>query len=204
MLQHHAYLASVKEISQESAAPFITQIDIDEKTYISSDSFGIGDVRSLTEKAYMMPREGSKQLIILSVKSITEEAQQALLKILEEPPVTTVFLFCVPDSLYLLPTLLSRFQKLTSIEPAAESTCEAFELFIKMTVPERLNEVTKRLTAKDLTWVGEMKVGLLDFLKSDSRKISPDKLSLLYWLSEHLLTRGASNKQLLEELAFSI
>jgi DNA polymerase III delta prime subunit len=205
MLKHHAYLCRVSIVKPESIESFVASLEISEVNYIILENFGIGDVRSLTEKAFVRPQIGSVQLIVVCIKAITIEAQQALLKLLEEPPTSTAFIFCVPQTLYLLPTLLSRFQ-LTAINTnrVDEIVSPAFVNFSILTVPERLNEITARLAAEDTKWVEEIKDGLLKQLVKHSSNFPSESVALLFWLAEHLQTRGASNKLLLEELALTL
>lgn len=205
MLVHHAYLCRVTEVKPESITSFIDSLAIAEVDYISLDNLGIADVRTLIEKAFIRPQVGEKQLLVICFCSITVEAQQALLKLLEEPPASTAFVFCIPKTLYFLPTLLSRFQSVVIENSVNEDDVpEAFTNFISRTIPERVNEIGVRLTTKDTKWVEEIKDGLLICLKKHSLQTTPTTNSTLFWIAEHLQTRGASNKMLLEELALTI
>lgn len=205
MFVHHAYLCRVTEVKPESIKPFIDSLPVSEVNYITLDNFGIADVRTLTEKAFIRPRVGEKQLLVICLCSITIEAQQALLKLLEEPPTSTAFVFCIPKTLYFIPTLLSRFQLVEfDTETNENNVSEAFTNFLALTIPERVNEIGVRLTAKDIKWVEEIKSGLLSSLKKHSLQTIPETNSTLFWIAEHLQTRGASNKMLLEELALTI
>jgi DNA polymerase III delta prime subunit len=205
MLEHHAYLIRAENAKPESVQKFVEQLNVSEVSYITLQNFGIDDVRTLIEKAFVRPVSGDTQLIVVSTKAITVEAQQALLKILEEPPNSTAFLFCLPKTLYVLPTLLSRFlEDKTVVEKIEDRTFKAFTEFIALRVAERISEITNRLAKKDLDWVEQIKTGLLNMLVSETKTVSIDKLALLFWVAEHLQTRGASNKLLLEELALSL
>lgn len=205
MLKHHAYLCRVSIVKPESIEPFITSLEVSEVNYITLKNFGISDVRTLTEKAFIRPQIGSIQLIVVCINSITIEAQQALLKLLEEPPVSTAFVFCVSNTMYLLPTLLSRFQlTVVTVDVTNDTISPSFSDFILLSVPERFNEITLRLAAKDTKWVEEIKDGLLGQLVKHGSIIPPESVALLFWIAEHLQTRGASNKLLLEELALTI
>jgi hypothetical protein len=73
-----------------------------------ADVFGIDEARELKELQGKTAVAGDKKIFVASFGSITREAQNALLKVLEEPtPGTHVFLI-VPQAATLLPTLLSR------------------------------------------------------------------------------------------------
>ena len=58
--------------------------------------------------------------ILLSAENMTVQAQNALLKILEEPPAQAMFLLTAENRTMLLPTILSRVQvlRLESLTPA--------------------------------------------------------------------------------------
>jgi len=205
MLPHHAYLLRVEDAKPETSQAFVSSLQIEEVNYVTLDSFGIGDVRTLTAQAFVRPQVGDTQVIVVTTSTITVEAQQALLKILEEPPVSTIFVFCLPKTLYLLPTLLSRFFDVTSLEnleiPKENKTLDEF---CTLRIADRITEITNRLGKKDLVWVDEIKACLLQKLVNDSKVLAPEKLTLLFFVAEHLQTRGASNKLLLEEMALSL
>lgn len=202
MNTHHAYLKLLSEVSIETVENTVATLGISEVSFLSSDSFGVNEVKDLTEKAYMMPVSADRQLIVVLAKFITEEAQQALLKILEEPPKTTTFLFAVPHSLYLLPTLLSRFHKLDT--DSLNSDGQTLKLFLELSKGDRFVEIAKRVEDKDIIWIAGIKSSLLFLLSSQSKIVNKEDKSHLYWVASHLQTRGASNKQLLEELALSL
>jgi DNA polymerase III delta prime subunit len=203
MLEHHAYLYRAEVVSPLAVKDIVFKLNISEVNYIELEAFGIDDVRTLTEKAFVRPLVGDKQLIVVCIKTITVEAQQALLKILEEPPISTVFLFCIPTTLYLLPTLLSRFQ-IENNYTSNEVSLVEFSDFVSLKVADRITEITNRLAKKDNLWVDKMKAGLLNYIQAESRQLPIQTLSALYFVSEHLQTRGASNKLLLEEMALTL
>src|SRR3989344_1796139 len=73
-------------------------------------NFGIDEARELSAKAAMRPIAGERRYFIISVDAITPEAQNALLKTLEEPPAGAVFIFIHPAPETLLATVRSRAQ----------------------------------------------------------------------------------------------
>jgi len=69
----------------------------------------IDTIRELIEQAYLTPYAGKyKIFILLEAHRMTEEAQNAFLKVLEEPSSTTVFVLITPEPGGLLPTVRSR------------------------------------------------------------------------------------------------
>lgn len=70
-------------------------------------------VRRLRSSAALLPLEASRRLLIVDdVETLLEPAQQALLKTLEEPPVTVTILLLCDEPEALLPTVRSRCQEI--------------------------------------------------------------------------------------------
>ncbi len=68
----------------------------------------VEDVRALGSIAILTPITGDTKALVLVVGRVYREAQNALLKLLEEPPSGTVIVLVVPHIATLLPTVLSR------------------------------------------------------------------------------------------------
>ena len=74
---------------------------------------GIEDIRSLQERVRLAPVQGRyKVFIIDEVHMLTDPAWNALLKTLEEPPPSCVFILATTEVHKVLPTVLSRCQRL--------------------------------------------------------------------------------------------
>ncbi len=101
---------------------------------------GIDEIRDLRERARYAPPEGRFRVYIVDeVHMLTQEAFNALLKLLEEPPPQLLFLLATTEPHRLPATVLSRCQRLTllphteenieqkllDIAPAAEITLQA-------------------------------------------------------------------------------
>ena len=200
-MHHHALLVR-QTLSAKEALLLCPNLDDVEVFVIPDTVIGIGEVRGLTLEASRRPRELSSRLLIVAVASLTFEAQQALLKLLEEPPATTSFLFIIPPEISLLPTLASRFFTLEGAEMEKMLTTVAFTDLQNSPFADRLEEIGKRMTKKDTVWVEAVKTGLKEYLTENNR--SGKSLTSLAFVLAHLNTRGASNKLLLEELALSL
>jgi DNA polymerase-3 subunit delta' len=86
----------------------VTPIGLDSRTEI-----GIDDIRGLQRLANLPPYEGKcKVFIIDEAEYLSTEAANSLLKILEEPPPRVVWLLLVAEEERLLPTIISRCQRL--------------------------------------------------------------------------------------------
>ena len=78
-----------------------------------SDSVGIDAAREIKNFLVQKPNVSSRRtLIIDDAELLTTEAQNALLKIVEEPPTSSLIIFVASDADSILPTILSRIQKI--------------------------------------------------------------------------------------------
>lgn len=87
----------------------------------SRRSFHIDTIRKLRQNAWLLPGEAPCRVCVLcGAENMTDQAQNALLKILEEPPEHTVFILTAENRAMLLPTILSRLQtiRLEPLTPA--------------------------------------------------------------------------------------
>ena len=75
---------------------------------------------------FILPNEASyKAYLLLNAQSMSPQAQNALLKVLEEPPAYAVFLLACDSKTKMLPTILSRVTTFTLDSPAQELTAAA-------------------------------------------------------------------------------
>lgn len=84
------------------------------------------DVKVMTDTVYLTPIElGCKYYIVENAETMTEAAQNKLLKILEEPPTSVkIFLLCA-NAFKLLPTVLSRVRRVDIGALSPEQITEA-------------------------------------------------------------------------------
>jgi DNA polymerase-3 subunit delta' len=76
----------------------------DEGSILSVDT-----IRSLRQEAYVLPNESAYRVMLLAgAQSMTPQAQNALLKILEEPPRHVLFILTCENRTQLLETIRSR------------------------------------------------------------------------------------------------
>ncbi len=89
----------------KGAHPDVIEID-------AASNSGVDGVRTLIEKVKYAPIKGRyKVYIIDEVHMMTENAFNALLKTLEEPPEYVVFILCTTEPYQIIPTILSRCQR---------------------------------------------------------------------------------------------
>ncbi|MCX6703805.1 MAG: hypothetical protein NTV02_03930 [Candidatus Zambryskibacteria bacterium] len=147
---------------------------------------------------------GERQIFVLKVGSIGEEAQNALLKIFEEPtPQTHFFVFIPQDTL--LPTLRSRVRMLHQAQQEGIKTS-----FLKLSLPERLAYI-KKIT-EDISDEKKTKQSAIELINQIETELYSDggvavhsfELALCEKARTALFPRGAMTKMLLEQVALSI
>jgi|GEM_PF-524606 len=117
--------SSCKSIQQGT---FLDVIEID-----AASNRGIDDIRNLRDHIYFSPSQGKYRVFIIDeVHMLTQDASNALLKTLEEPPSYAVFVLATTEKHKVIPTIQSR--------------CQVFD-FRKIPVPvivERLKQVAQK------------------------------------------------------------
>jgi DNA polymerase III delta prime subunit len=143
---HHAYLL---EGEREEILPEILEFVKDmEVIQISLDSFKIEDARNL--KSYEFLKAGDrKKAFVITVNNFLLEAQNTLLKMLEDPIENTHFFVIVPDAKSLLPTFVSRFYLIrTGSEKSAACHSRAALILLKSCWRKKMRTTCQRI------WVG--------------------------------------------------
>lgn len=86
---------------------------------------GIDEIRSLRESVKFLPVEGRKKIFIIDeAHMLTNEAWNALLKTIEEPPAHVMFIFATTEADKLPVTILSRCQRYTFRRITADAITE--------------------------------------------------------------------------------
>ena len=97
-------------------------------------SFHIDAIRSMRQTAYTLPNEAEYIIyVLLGAHTMTTEAQNALLKLLEEPPDYVRIILTVPNRRQLLPTVISRVTALSLGELSIENIDQEREILIHAT-----------------------------------------------------------------------
>ena len=82
-------------------------------------------IRGLIDELSLLPAEGGARVAVIeSAERLTEDAQSAFLKTLEEPPARTTFILCADEPDRLLPTVRSRCARIR-IGPVGTRIIEA-------------------------------------------------------------------------------
>ena len=112
-MQHHAYLyegpvSRLPELADDAASRFNFEREHNPDVLVQQwEKFSIDEARDLTQQASLKSASG-RSLFVLGISSIASDAQQALLKLFEEPREGIIFVVLVPHGI-VLPTLRSRF-----------------------------------------------------------------------------------------------
>lgn len=180
------------------------------------DSFAISDCDFIKEWHKSMPISGKKKICIIGTKFINREAEQSLLKIIEEPNLHTHFFIVVPDSSLLLSTILSRVHLIKNIVIENELDQSVTD-FLKCDVKSRMNIVENLIKEfKDNDNSGGLRnkaISLVNGIEKEVYKKWKEDLNnenLKFMLNElkncrmYLSTPGASVKMILEHLALII
>jgi len=90
-------------------------------------SIGVDDMRAIVQMASRRPSTGNWQVVVVEdADRLTEGAANALLKVVEEPPPSTVFLLCAPsvDPEDIAVTLRSRCRHIALVTPSADAIAQ--------------------------------------------------------------------------------
>lgn len=132
------------------------------KALTKTKTIGINDVKDMQKTLYLKPLKSTqKALIIEEAEFLSQEAQNALLKVLEEPPEHTIIILSTTTIEALLPTIRSRcyiIQNDSNKIISEEERSDATSLLLKLenlTVGEALNLSELHAKTKEvlLSWL---------------------------------------------------
>lgn len=178
------------------------------------DSFAVLDSQKIKEWHQNKPIEGKKKICIIGTKFINHDAEQTLLKIIEEPTDETHFFIVTPDSSLLLGTILSRVHLIKNIQNNNIQDDKAALEFVNMTPSNRIEKIASIIKDfKDSENSGGLRYKAISLINGIERIIYKkwkadvnDKnnkfiLSELKNSRDFLSTPGASVKMILEHIA---
>lgn len=189
--------------------------------------FSVADARRVTELAAGVAFAGESKVVIIAASRAYHEAQNALLKVFEEPPAGTYLFFILPSLGGLLPTLRSRVQVLSRMSDISCPTLDVghdmsdiLEIVIEFLkgTKEKRSAIIKRLTSgKDDEKKRELRdeaIALVNGIEAAAyeamQKERGDGEAIAALLSDiatlriHLYDRSAPVKMILEHLALVI
>jgi DNA polymerase-3 subunit delta' len=186
---------NAKNLIEQNAHPDV------EILHASGLTIKIDDIRSMISKASVLPSIGNyKVFIIEDADRMTTEAQNALLKSIEEPENYMIWILCTPTRHDVLPTIASR-SRLINLRLARTSSI--IQLLVNEGVEEKKAAEVARLSNGHIGIA--RKLALND--KLYEQRLSNSKLALsINYVSDavysaEILTKNAENlfKQLLED-----
>jgi DNA polymerase III subunit delta' len=182
------------------------------------DKFIISDAKKLQELQLNKKAEKEKQIFIISFNFITREAQNALLKVLEEPTTGTHIFFITPSVNVFLPTVLSRVE-IISDQLLVISYQEEVEKFLESNISERLKRIEKLVKdireekiskndaiqfTKNLTQILHQTLNTSNEVSGEKRRETYRKIEELEKVINFLYDQGSSVKILLEHVALIV
>ncbi len=228
-LSHHAYVLIgnplvreelISVLEKNHSIPIQGNPDFYDRKY---ETFTIDDAREIKAVHSMRPiHESAKKIFVISMNGITVEAQNAMLKLLEEPAEYANFFLIIPSEHLLLPTVRSRVAIIQTGDGAesgrksmradagnSEANTEA-KKFIASTIPKRL-ETIKKLT-EDITKEKRTKQDAIEFLNEIEATVYSEKgirngrqaLEAIEQARNYAGDRAPSLKMLLEYVAMNI
>ena len=210
---HHAYLLEgAKDEIEREILEFTKGEDV---VQISLNSFKIEDARNLKSYASEKSNSNAKKIYIISVNHISLEAEQALLKLFEEPIPNTHFFLIVPDIDALLKTFISRFYLISARQDLAEGEKEAGK-FIKMPLQARIDFLKELLAEPDEEdiFLDSNRAKALKFLNSLELSLHNKTMSRtpldtqvfrhIFKVREYLRMPGSSVKSSMESVALVV
>lgn len=144
----------------------ITIVEKETSVKQNTQSISIDDVKLMQKKIFLKPIKSKTKAVILEDSHLlTTEAQNALLKVLEEPPDHTIIVLATNTKEALLPTIISRCKLIyLEEEPLLVSTEETAQLvafitsFSTLTVGDKLKKAEQLAKDKEkaIEWFGKI------------------------------------------------
>lgn len=149
-MAHHAYLfAGERSAGIRAARAYAKEVlsleglDNPDVAVFEYGLFSVDDARRIASFASQAPARGEQKLIAIAAGRLFHEAQNALLKLFEEPSEGTTLVLIAPAEGILLPTLRSRLIELPYEDAQVGAAAEAF---LAASPEEREKLVAKLLT----------------------------------------------------------
>lgn len=164
--------------------------------FAEKSTLTIAQIKDLAEPLSTAPRI-PRIVWIEEANLLTIPAQNALLKMLEEPPhLTTFYLTCQSQSM-LLSTIRSRTQLITLDQSEVDNNptvLSDLKVVMSQSPGDRLASIVKRDRSESLVWVGEIESALKTHLKKSLvTQKSADTLAKIAHLAQNLKLQLSSN-----------
>ncbi len=215
---HHAYIVegdieSSKSIILSLVADRL-QVDIHGQDFfnIQADMFGVEEAQRVVNINSRRAFTGQNKAIVIVANTFSQQAQNALLKTLEEPTKGTHFFILTSTSATFLPTILSRVHVVgtthsTSVLP---DVCDVTS-FLKGTSAKRINMVKQIMKEKEDEKIGdkdihmfitELEKSAFNMYKGGVKEIKVARV--FSKVQDYVRDTSSSKKLLLEYIALSL
>ena len=197
-MSHHAYYFAGDAEKGIAAALSYAEMGLGLHTAqnpdISIQQFGlfsVEDARKISDMAYRAPIGGSQKIIVIAAPRIFEQAQNALLKIFEEPPAGVTLVLVIPSKGILLTTLRSRLLPLPLHADESKASDEGFTI-------DHLNSFTEEFISSDEKGRAKLIAKLVDQSKSDNEDMKQSARASAITFIEHLTRYGYAKRASVE------
>lgn len=211
-INHHSYLIegdielSFKELIlalEKLGIPTLGNPDMLIKEY---ENLLIDDAREIKDFQSEQPStKFKKKIIILKTLSFSYPAQNALLKVFEEPKEGVVFFLIMPDANKLYPTLRSRLLGTVGEYSKEDDLKKSVKIFLNGNTKDRLDFLKKFTDMESKIKLKEKSINFLNFLEAELSQSNTladkDKCKDIYLVKKYIGDQGSSPKILLEHLA---
>ncbi|XKT74931.1 MAG: hypothetical protein ACJKSS_02080 [Patescibacteria group bacterium UBA2103] len=176
-------------------------VDAADTRVFKNEKFLVDDARDLVRAISMTPMVGEKTLTVVAAEKIDREAQNALLKVAEEPPVFAHIALMLPSEDMVLPTLLSRFVRVDSNN--VKQDLSLAKEFLAGSTASRQKLTTKIVKDKDHAAAKKL-IHECEVILGKNVEEYKEHLSDLVAFHQYIEQRGASIKFMLEHMALSL
>jgi DNA polymerase III delta prime subunit len=207
---HHAYfITGARELAREAVLAFVKDtLDIrttanPDFSYEEYETLGVDDARAIKDRQEKRGFSEGKRVFVIAFNFITGEAQNALLKMFEEPSENALFFVIAPSAAILLPTLKSRLIVIAGEKGDIKNDAKSF---LKASVDERLKYAEKFKDAENETKKSELLSLVSDIEKELTQDVAKNKAVFqeIYTVKRFLLARSPSVKMIAEYLALRL
>ena len=171
------------------------------------ENFGINDGRIIQDLAIRKSFSNGMQVFVIAISSITSEAQNALLKLFEEPADGVHFFIITSSSEMFLPTLRSRLN-IIKLESIVDTDTALVDDFIKSPFKKRLKLLEDIVENKDkeksLEFLNNLESALY---KSKGHPWTNEVVEVFETIQksrDYLRGRAPSVKMLIENISLSV
>jgi hypothetical protein len=171
-------------------------------SFLTLPRLTIEEARTLKEDASQQPL-GHVRAFVIVCDTILVEAQNALLKILEEPSERTHFVLVLPTVETLLPTVRSRLHHAGRFMSENVEYVEA-KNFLKASYKERMKMIEDVLEDKDRVKARTLITSLLSLMHEDGAGKNVEALKDLALTADYIQDRSSSVKYLLQHIAVTL